>query len=180
MTSIENHVASILKFIDDPAREGLRQTPKRYQRFLEDFTTPAPFHPTTFASEGYDEMILQTDIPFYSLCEHHLVPFFGTGVIAYIPNKRIIGLSKLARTLEHFSRRLQNQERITSQVADYLLDTLEPKGVGVILHARHLCMEMRGVRKPGTQTTTSSLRGCFKTRSQTRNEFLALAHGGKA
>ncbi len=179
MNSIESHVSSILGLInEDPKREGLHQTPKRYAKFLKDFTTPVPFHPTVFSSEGYDEMVVQTGITFYSLCEHHLVPFFGTGTIAYIPNKHIIGLSKLARTLVNFSQKLQNQERITSQVADYLQETLEPKGVGVVVHARHLCMEMRGVRKPGAQTTTSALRGYFKSRPQTRSEFMALARGG--
>ena len=180
MTNIENHIAAIIKSIDkNPQREGLAKTPKRYKNFIEDFVTPPKFSPTIFASEGYDEMIVQTDIAFYSICEHHLVPFFGTGTIAYIPDKHIIGLSKLARTLEHFSRRLQNQERITSQVADYLQNVVDAKGVGVILHARHLCMEMRGVRKSGAQTTTSALRGYFKTRPQTRSEFLSLARGGK-
>lgn len=178
--NIEHHVTAILKLIqEDSQREGLRQTPKRYSRFLKEFTTPTTFHPTVFASEGYDEMVVQTDIPFYSLCEHHLIPFFGTGTIAYIPDRHIIGLSKLARTLEHFSRNLQNQERITSQVADYLQTTLQPKGVGVVIHARHLCMEMRGVQKPGAQTSTSALRGYFKSRPQTRSEFMTLTQGGK-
>lgn len=179
MSSIEASVASILKAIDeDSSREGLTKTPQRYKCFIEDFVAPPKFSPTIFASEGYDEMVVQTNISFYSICEHHLIPFFGTGTIAYIPDKHIIGLSKLARTLEHFSRRLQNQERITGQVADYLQTTLEPKGVGVVLNARHLCMEMRGVRKFGSQTTTSALRGYFKTRPQTRSEFLNLARGG--
>ncbi len=178
MSSIEESIEIVLKSIDkDPGREGLKQTPKRYRKFIEEFTKPSKFDPTVFSSEGYDEMVVQTNIHFYSICEHHLIPFFGTGTIAYIPNKNIIGLSKLARTLEYFSRSLQNQERITSQVAEYLQTTLEPKGVGVILHARHLCMEMRGVRKPDSQTTTSALRGYFKSRPQTRSEFLNLAHG---
>lgn len=181
MNNIESHISDILRFIhENPDREGLRQTPRRYEKFLKDFTTPPPFHPTVFSSEGYDEMVVQTGITFYSLCEHHLVPFFGTGTIAYIPDKHIIGLSKLARTLEHFSRSLQNQERITSQVADYLQETLKPKGVGVVVQARHLCMEMRGVRKLGAQTTTSALRGYFKSRPQTRSEFMVLAQGGNS
>ncbi len=180
MNNIEENIKSILKNIDaNPDREGLKQTPQRYKCFIEDFTKPTKFKPTVFSSEGYDEMVVQTDIPFYSICEHHLIPFFGTGTIAYIPNKNIIGISKLARTLEHFSRSLQNQERITSQAADYLQTTLEPKGVGVILHARHLCMEMRGIRKSGARTTTSALRGYFKSRPQTRSEFLSLARGGR-
>lgn len=180
MNNIEENIKLILKDIDkDPSREGLKQTPKRYRKFIKEFTKPSKFNPTVFSSEGYDEMVVQTDIPFYSLCEHHLIPFFGTGTIAYIPDKNIIGISKLARTLEHFSRSLQNQERITSQAADYLYTTLNAKGVGVILHARHLCMEMRGIRKSGAKTTTSALRGYFKSRSQTRSEFLNLANGGK-
>jgi GTP cyclohydrolase I len=129
---------------------------------------------TTFANEGYDEMVLLANIPFYSMCEHHLVPFFGTGAVAYIPDKKIVGLSKLARTLDHFSRRLQNQERVTTQVANFLMETLAPKGVGVVLQARHLCMEMRGIQKPGLQTTTSCLKGNFKSRAETRAEFLRL------
>ena len=119
-------------------------------------------------------MIVQKNIPFHSLCEHHIAPFFGEGVIAYIPNKKIVGLSKLARTLETYARRLQNQERITTQVAEFLWDTLEPKGVAVSLTAKHMCMEMRGVRKHNTWTTTSKLLGRFKDDTDTRNEFLNL------
>ena len=175
MNSIADHIKPIIQQIDaQPNREGLAQTPVRYQRFLEEFTAPPVFNPTVFDSEGYDEMVIQDNIVFYSLCEHHLLPFFGRGTIAYIPDRKIIGLSKLARTLEHFSRRLQNQERITGQVADYLQEILSPKGVGVILTARHLCMEMRGVSKPNTFSSTSALRGCFSSRPQTRSEFLGL------
>lgn len=176
MNKIENNIKHILEAIElDPGREGLRETPQRYARFISEFTSPPEFSPTIFESEGYDEMVVQTNITFYSLCEHHLLPFFGTGTIAYIPDKHIIGLSKLARMLDHFSHRLQNQERITSQVADYLQKTTKAKGVGVVLNARHLCMEMRGVQKPGATTATSALRGYFKSRPQTRSEFLSLA-----
>ncbi len=175
MSEIETSIETILKAIDkNPSREGLQDTPKRDAKFIQEFTSPPEFTPTTFQSEGYNEMIVQDNIAFYSLCEHHLLPFFGTGTIAYIPNERIIGLSKLARTLEHFSRRLQNQERITEQVAEYLQDILKPKGVGVVLTARHLCMEMRGVSKPNVCTSTSTLRGIFKTNPRTRSEFLNL------
>ncbi len=178
MSSVAANIAAIIKHIDkEPGREGLRETPNRYAKFIEEFTSPPAFTPTTFASEGYNEMIVQDNIAFYSLCEHHLLPFFGTGTVAYIPNERIIGLSKLARTLEHHSRRLQNQERITEQVAEYLQDILKPKGVGVVLSARHLCMEMRGVSKPNVCTTTSTLRGIFKTNPRTRGEFLNLKKG---
>lgn len=117
-------------------------------------------------------MIVQTNIPFHSLCEHHIAPFFGTATIAYIPNKRIVGLSKLSRTLETFARRLQNQERITMQVAEFLFNELEPIGVGVQLTAKHMCMEMRGVKKHDTHTTTTKLIGVFKTDASVRQEFL--------
>ena len=169
-------IAKLLKFLDkDPDREGLRETPARYERFVKEFSEPRPFDVTVFANdEGYDEMVIQTNIAFYSLCEHHLLPFFGYGSVAYIPRDKIVGLSKLARTLEHFSRRLQTQERMTTQVAEFLEEKLQPKGIGVVLTARHLCMEMRGVQKPGTQTTTSCLRGSFKTNASTRSEFLQI------
>jgi GTP cyclohydrolase I len=160
---------------DDHTREGLRETPSRYLDFMHDFTDPPQFNFTTFDGEGYDEMIIQTGVVFYSLCEHHLMPFFGSGTIAYVPDAKIVGLSKLARTLELYSRRLQNQERITMQVADKLTEVLKPKGVAVILSARHMCMEMRGVRKPGATTTTSRLTGVFKSRAETRAELLRLA-----
>jgi len=118
-------------------------------------------------------MIVQTNIPFHSVCEHHLAPFFGTGHIAYIPDKKIIGLSKLARTLETYSRRLQNQERITNQVVDFLMKELEPLGVGCVIKAKHMCMEMRGVKKHNTYTTTSALRGVFENKEQ-KDEFFKL------
>lgn len=176
--AIEETIRQLLPHMDkQPDREGLRDTPKRYGRFLEDFLQPKPFNLTTFESDGYDEMVIESKIPFYSICEHHLVPFFGHGTIAYIPDKKIVGLSKLARTLDHFSHRLQNQERITVQVADFLAEQLSPKGVGVVLTARHLCMEMRGVQKSGVYTTTSCVRGNFRSRAATRQEFLRLAQG---
>jgi GTP cyclohydrolase I len=131
---------------------------------------------TTFENEGSkDEMIVVSNIPFFSLCEHHLAPFFGTASIAYIPNDKIVGLSKLPRTLDKFSRRPQNQERITHDVAQYLMDNLNPKGVGVILKARHLCVEMRGVKKHDCYTTTSAMRGCFNELN-CRQEFLRLSN----
>jgi GTP cyclohydrolase IA len=168
-------ITELLAHIDPNAkREGLRDTPQRYAAFIKEFFAPGPLDLTVFKNEGYDEMIVQSKIPFYSMCEHHLLPFFGYGSIAYIPNKHIVGLSKLSRTLEHFSHRLQTQERLTVQVAEFLAAKLNPKGVGVILSARHLCMEMRGSDKPGTQTTTSCLKGSFKTNSSTRSEFLQI------
>jgi GTP cyclohydrolase I len=168
-------ISDLLKFMDkDPEREGLRDTPGRYQEFIKEFFENRAFDLTVFENEAYDEMVIQTNIAFYSLCEHHLLPFFGYGAIAYIPRQKIVGLSKLTRTLTHFSRRLQTQERITTQVAEFLEEKLQPKGIGVVLTARHLCMEMRGVEKPGTQTTTSCLKGSFKANASTRSEFLQI------
>ena len=168
-------VVRLLEIIgEDPNREGLKNTPRRYLDAFSEFLNPPEFNITTFDVEKTDEMIVQLDIPFYSFCEHHLLPFFGKGYIAYIPNKKIVGISKLSRTLEKFSRRLQNQERITNQVADYLESELGAKGVGVVLKARHLCMEMRGVKKSDTHTVTSKLLGYFRTDERTRAEFLNL------
>lgn len=171
----EGLVKGLLRLIDeDPDREGLIDTPKRYLNFLTEFTRPQEFKFTTFQNEGNDEMIIVQDIPFYSLCEHHMVPFFGTAAIAYIPIEKIVGISKIPRTLDMYARRLQNQERITQQVAATLHNELQPKGVAVVLKARHLCMEMRGVEKPGSVTTTSAMIGVFKDQVNTRQEFLNL------
>ena len=159
----------------DITREGLLETPRRYVKFMQQFTNPEPFNFTTFTNEeGNDEMIIVKDIPFYSLCEHHLAPFFGVGHIAYLPGDKIVGLSKIPRTLDKFARQPQNQERITQQVSKYLMEQLQPRGVAVVLYARHLCVEMRGVEKPGTMTITSSMTGRFKTEVNTRQEFLNL------
>lgn len=168
-------VQTLLKGIgEDVSREGLLETPKRYVGFLKEFTSPPKFNFTTFTNEGSDRMIIVKDIPFYSLCEHHLAPFFGTASIAYVPNDKIVGISKLPRTLELFARRPQNQERIGMQVADYLMKHLKPKGVAVLIEARHLCMEMRGVEKPGASTVTSEMKGCFLEDLNCRQEFLTL------
>jgi GTP cyclohydrolase I len=167
-------INGVLQYVgEDVKREGLLETPKRYIKFLNEFLHPPSFEFTTFKAEN-DEMIVVQDIDFYSLCEHHMAPFFGRGAIAYIPTDRIVGLSKLPRTLDMFARKFQNQERITQQVAEFIMEKLKPKGVGVILKARHLCMEMRGVRKPGTMTTTSAMRGVFKDDLNCRQEFLNL------
>lgn len=172
---LESSVKNILGHFDSNAdREGLADTPRRYIKFLEEFLNPPPFNFTTFDAEGYNEMIIQRDIPFYSLCEHHLAPFFGTGFIAYIPDKRIVGLSKLARVLDKFARRFQNQERITKQIGEYLMNELQPQGVGVVLRAQHLCMSMRGVQKHDTWTMTSQLNGIFLEKESCRSEFLSL------
>jgi GTP cyclohydrolase I len=166
----------LTEFEDEPLREGLRGTPERWARMLEELLVPPLLSFTTFDAEGYDEMVVVKQIPFYSLCEHHIIPFFGVAAVGYIPVERIVGLSKLARVVEHFARRLQNQERLTQQVGNYVNEHLKPKGLGVVLKARHLCMEMRGVRKPGAHTTTSVLQGCFRE-PQVRAEFLHLANG---
>jgi len=171
--TVEDNVTRLLQYFgEDVNREGLKETPKRFVKFFNEFLNPPKWNCTTFEGEGYDEMIIQTNIPFHSLCEHHIAPFFGTGTIAYIPSKKIVGLSKLARTLETFARRLQNQERITMQVAEFLWNELEPIGVAVQLTAKHMCMEMRGVKKHNTHTTTTKLMGVFKSDQSARHEFL--------
>lgn len=164
----------VIDCFDDSQREGLRDTPKRYIKFLEEFLTPEPFLFTTFDSEGMDEMITQSNIPFYSLCEHHLAPFFGTAIVAYIPNKKIVGLSKIARTVDLYARAFQNQERLTMQIANRLQSELDPVGVAVQIKAQHLCMAMRGIKKHDTHTITTRLTGAFKDDGKCRNEFLNL------
>lgn len=170
---IESNVTRILEYLgEDPTREGLLDTPKRYIKFLQQFTAKEDFNFTVFDSEGMDQMIIQKDIPFFSLCEHHIAPFFGTATVAYIPDKKIVGLSKLARTVRYYAANLQNQERITSQVAERLQDELSPIGVAVTLKARHFCMEMRGVKTHDVHTVTTKLTGAFKDEAETRAEFL--------
>ena len=174
----EWHFQHILQNLgEDPQREGLQETPKRYIKFLKEFLEPKEFNFTSFDAEGTDEMIIQTNIPFYSLCEHHTAPFFGFANVAYIPNEKIVGLSKLARTVDLFANRFQNQERITSQIAEKIMNELSPKGVAVTLKAQHLCMCMRGVKKHDTWTQTSKMIGVFKTDDKCRNEFLNLTNG---
>lgn len=155
----------------DITREGLRDTPARYARFLKKWCHPEPFEWTDFDAEGASQMIVQENIPFYSLCEHHLLPFVGKAVVAYLPNARIVGLSKLARAVQHAAAGLQNQERITRCVADMVEEHLKPRGVGVVLRAEHLCMTMRGAQAVGSLTTTSDLRGAFRDDMMTRAEF---------
>jgi GTP cyclohydrolase I len=155
--------------------EGLRDTPRRVASAYAELLTPKPFNLTTFPNdEGYDELVLARDIPFHSLCMHHMLPFHGVAHVAYLPGDRIIGLSKLARVVELFARDLQVQERLTLQVADWLQTHLAPKGVGVVIEAEHLCMSLRGVQKPGARTVTSALHGLVREDSRTRQEFLAL------
>lgn len=154
---------------------GIAETPRRVAAAYAELLTPVPFEATTFPNDqGYDELVLARDIPFHSLCMHHMLPFHGVAHVAYLPGERIIGLSKLARVVESCSRDLQVQERLTVQVARWLEETLEPRGVGVVLEAEHMCMAIRGVRKPGSRTVTSALRGCLRDDARTRAEFLAL------
>lgn len=177
VNSAEWHFQQILKQLgEDISREGLIDTPKRYVKFMREFLEPKEFNFTTFDAEGTDEMIFQTNIPFYSLCEHHTAPFFGVANVAYIPDGKIVGLSKLARTVDLYANRFQNQERITTQIAERLQKELSPKGVAVTLKAQHLCMCMRGVKKHDTWTITSKMIGVFKTDDKARNEFVKLAH----
>ena len=178
-SKIEKLVSELLQELgEDTQREGLLGTPARVAKSLETLYGGYQMQPedilTTFDGENYDEMIICKDIDFYSNCEHHMQPFFGKAHIGYIPDKKIIGLSKLPRILEIFSRRLQNQERLTMQVAQALGDVLNPKGVGVVIEAQHLCMRARGVQKQNATMTTSSFHGLFKKQAKTRSEFLKL------
>ena len=163
---------------EDAEREGLKDTPQRADEAWEHLFRGYEQKPedllTVFENEGYDEMILVKDIEFYSTCEHHLLSFFGKAHIAYIPQDKIIGLSKMPRLVEIFSRRLQNQERMTTQIAEALKELLDPKGVAVVVEAKHLCMMARGVEKQSSVVTTSALKGLFKQNSSTREEFLRL------
>ncbi len=154
----------------------LADTPRRVAAAFAELLTPRPFEMTTFPNdEGYDELVVASGIPFHSLCEHHLLPFVGTAHVGYLPGDRILGLSKLARVVEHFARGLQVQERLTTQIADWLTETLEARGVGVVLEAEHMCMSIRGVRAPGARTVTSALTRVLRDDARTRAEFLALA-----
>jgi GTP cyclohydrolase IA len=179
LAQIEEAVRLILEAVgEDPNREGLLDTPKRVAKMYEEVfsglrTNPKEYFETIF-SEEHEELVLVKDIPFYSMCEHHLVPFHGVAHVAYIPrNGKVAGLSKLARAVEAVSRRPQLQERITSTVADTIMETLEPHGVMVVVEAEHMCMTMRGVKKPGAKTVTSAARGIFKTDSVARREILS-------
>jgi GTP cyclohydrolase I len=177
---MEEHIRSLLKSMgEDPDREGLRRTPKRvsdallfltrgYKMNLDEVINNAVF------TEDYSEMIVQKNIDFYSLCEHHLLPFFGKAHVAYLPQHKIIGVSKLARVVDVFARRLQVQERLTNQIATTLMEKLNPLGVGVVIEAEHLCMRMRGVEKQNSLIITSTLLGAFRSRQETRNEFMNL------
>jgi GTP cyclohydrolase I len=161
----------------DLGQPGLEDTPRRVAAAYAELLTPRPFTMTTFPNdEGYDELVLARSIPFSSLCEHHALPFIGCAHVGYLPGERILGLSKLARVVELFSRRFQVQERMTVQIADWLRGQLEPKGVGVVIEAEHLCMSLRGVRAPGSRTTTSALHGLLRDDPRSRQEFFALTN----
>ena len=175
----EDNITRLLEYIgEDVHREGLKDTPKRYIKFLKEFLFKNEFNFTTFDSEGMDQMIVQKNISFHSLCEHHLAPFFGTATVAYIPNGKIVGLSKLARVVEYYASNLQNQERITQQIADRLCQELNPLGVAISIEAEHMCMSMRGIKKAGAKTTTQCLKGVFLTDVQTRTEFMQIINRG--
>ena len=159
----------------DVSAEGLEDTPRRMAAAYEELLSPEPFNATTFPNDGdYDELVVVRDIAFHSLCEHHLLPFVGVAHVGYIPGERIVGLSKLARVVDHFARDLQVQERLTTRIAGWFERELSPRGVGVVLEAEHLCMSLRGVTKPGTRTVTSALHGLVRDDARTRQEFLAL------
>jgi GTP cyclohydrolase I len=164
---------------EDPARDGLLSTPKRMEKSMAFLTqgyeqsVDEVLHGALFDVD-YDEMVMVKDIEFYSMCEHHLLPFFGRVHVAYVPNGKVVGLSKLPRIVDVFSRRLQVQERLTQQIAEAIEDAIHPQGVGVVIEAQHLCMMMRGVQKQESKTVTSSMLGVFKTQTQTRTEFLSL------
>src|SRR5215472_5367699 len=169
---------------EDPCREGLRRTPERFEKALRYLTSgyrqdPEKILNGAMFSVTYDEMVVVKDIELYSLCEHHLLPFFGKCHVAYLPNKRVVGLSKIARLVNMYARRLQIQERLTSQIAQAINEKLKPQGVGVIIEARHLCMVMRGVEKQNSAAMTSAMLGAFRENKQTRDEFLSLINHGK-
>ena len=171
----------LIQLGEDPDREGRRRTPERFEKALCYLTSgyrqdPDKILNNAMFSVGYDEMVVVKDIEVYSLCEHHLLPFFGKCHVAYLPNKRVVGLSKIARLVNMFARRLQIQERLTNQIAMTIQEQLKPQGVGVIIEARHLCMVMRGVEKQNSAAVTSAMLGAFRDNKQTRDEFLSLVH----
>jgi GTP cyclohydrolase I len=183
--SLEQIYTEVLSRIgEDPTRDGLLSTPKRVAKSF-DFLTRGyhqsieeVLHDALFDVD-YDEMVIVKDIEFYSMCEHHMIPFFGKAHVAYVPNGKVVGLSKIPRIVDVFARRLQVQERLTQEVAEAINEAVHPQGVGVVIEAQHLCMMMRGVEKQGSSTVTSSMLGVFKSQLQTRNEFLSLVRGNR-
>ena len=180
LPAAEEAVTALLRALGkDPADEHLAGTPRRVADAYAEMLSPRQFDLTTFPNdEGYNELVLATDIPVHSLCEHHLLPFTGVAHIGYLPGERILGLSKFARVLEMFARDLQVQERLTQQIADWLQENLAPRGVGVVIRAEHLCMSLRGVRAQGARTTTSALHGLLREDARSRQEFFALTGSG--
>jgi GTP cyclohydrolase I len=184
-TTQEIYAEMIRRLGEDPTRDGLLRTPERMEKSMTFLTrgyqqtVEEALHGALFDVD-YDEMVIVKDIEFYSLCEHHLLPFYGKAHLAYVPSGKVIGLSKTARVVDIFARRLQVQERLTSDIADAIESAINPQGVGVILEAQHLCMMMRGVEKQHSHTVTSAMRGVFKTQLQTRNEFLSLVRRGSS
>ena len=185
-TSAEQAVRTLLKHMgEDPEREGLVRTPHRVVQALEYMTRGYHQDPkiaingALFTEEDYQEIILCRELDFYSLCEHHLLPFNGKAHVGYLPHRKIVGLSKIARMVEIFARRLQVQERLTTQIARTIMDEIEPLGVAVVLEAEHLCMRMRGVEKQNSYVTTSAMLGVFRTHQETRHEFMTLLRNGK-
>jgi GTP cyclohydrolase I len=184
--SIADLMRKVIALIgEDTDREGLRKTPERFEKAIKFLTSgyhqnlDNVLNGATF-SVHYDEMVVVKDIEFFSLCEHHLLPFFGKAHVAYLPSKRVLGLSKIARLVNMYARRLQIQERMTSQIADAISEKISPEGVGVIIEARHLCMQMRGVEKQHGQAVTSAMLGSFRHNKQTRDEFLSLVRNRRA
>lgn len=182
----EEAVRTLLRYVgEDPEREGLLRTPFRVVKAYEFLTAGYKQDPKVaingalFVEENYQEIILCKDLDFYALCEHHLLPFMGKAHVAYLPNKRIVGISKLARMVEIFCRRLQVQERLTTQIASTIMEEIEPLGVAVVLEAEHMCMRMRGVQKQNSWVTTSAMLGVFRTNHETRHEFMNLLRNGK-
>ena len=178
---IEKAVTEILIAIgEDTNREGLKKTPKRvgkmYAELLAGMHEDPKDHLRSVFTENYDEIVLLRDIPFYSICEHHLMPFIGSAHVAYLPTGMVLGVSKLARIVDCFARRLQTQERLTYQIADFIMSSLKPMGVTVVLEASHSCMTIRGIKKPGSTMVTSALRGIFKKDPRSRSEVLSLMH----
>jgi GTP cyclohydrolase I len=178
---IEKAVREIVEAVgENPNREGLKDTPSRvarmYAELLNGMRHDPSEHLNSMFHEAYDEIVLLRDVPFYSVCEHHLMPFIGKTHLAYLPDGKVLGVSKLARIVDAFARRLQVQERLTDQIADFLMTNLKPKGVAVVLEASHSCMTIRGIKKPGSMMVTSALRGIFKKDSRSRSEVLTLMH----
>ena len=181
---IKKAVTEILLAVgEDTRREGLRHTPERvakmYDELLAGMREDPKIHLKRVFTENYDEIVLLRDIPFYSICEHHLMPFIGSAHVAYLPKGLVLGVSKLARIVDCFAKRLQVQERLTDQIADFIMDNLKPKGVAIVIEASHSCMTIRGIRKPGSIMVTSSLRGIFKKDPRSRNEILSLIHSSE-